>query len=77
MALRLMSYSFTILHKPGASNIADFLSRHPLECSIPDEENEVESYVAFIAEHATQIAISHAILIRETLQDQRLNLLKK
>ena len=51
-ALRLMSYDYEIRHKPGIDNIADYLSRHPLD-SITNDFEEVESYISFVAEQAT------------------------
>ena len=78
MALRLMSYNFIIKHKPGSENIADFLSRHPLEFSKEDYNiDETESYVAFISTHATPLALTKEQIINETALDERLATLVK
>ena len=49
-ALRLMDFNYTIIHKPGAYNMAaDYLSRNPLEKNdLTGLDEETESYVAFI-----------------------------
>ena len=77
MALRLMHFSFTIRHRPGKDNIACFLSRHPVQTTVINENEEVVSYVAFITEYASPIAISHEILVIETNLNERLKILKK
>ena len=78
MALRLMSYNFTIKHKPGSENIADVLSRHPLESSKEDNNiDETESYVAFISTHATPLALTKEQIINKTALDERLATLAK
>ena len=77
MALRLMGYSFKIKHKPGSENIADFLSRHPLSRTETDnEEEEVETYVAFIMEHAMPLAIKKERMIEATNLDETLSAVK-
>ena len=75
MALRLMGYSFKIKHKPGSENIADFLSRHPLSRTETDNEEE-ETYVAFIMEHAMPLAIKKERMIEATNLDETLSAVK-
>jgi hypothetical protein len=76
MAQRLMSNNFVIKYKPGIENIADFLSRHPFYLSTEiSEKEEIESFVAFIAEYATPSA--RETVINEMQNDERLNMLKK
>ena len=48
-ALRLSDFDYKIIHRPGATNIADYLSRHPQEPA--DEEDDTEAYVAFVEQH--------------------------
>ena len=75
-ALRLMSYDYEIRHKPGIDNIADYLSRHPLD-SITNDFEEVESYISFVAEQAIPRAMTNEELIEETNNDERLVILRK
>ena len=46
--LRLQPYSFKVVYRPGATNPADYLSRHPIQTS-RRQENMTEEYVNFIA----------------------------
>ena len=46
--LRLQPYSFKVVYRPGATNSADYLSRHPIQTS-RRQENMTEEYVNVIA----------------------------
>jgi hypothetical protein len=50
-ALRLMSFDFEIVHRPGNSNIADYLSRNPIDTP-KSSEQDADEYIAFLVEHA-------------------------
>ena len=75
-ALRLVNFDFEIIHKPGNSNIADYLSRHPShgEDSETDLENEAEGYVNFIAKFDTPKRVTTEELIEATHKDASLML---
>ncbi len=69
--LRLLPYKFRI-HKPGQDNIADFLSRNPMEYTSRDQEELAESYINFISNISISKAISRKELIEETCKDDEL-----
>jgi hypothetical protein len=69
-ALRLMDYNYKITHKPGKYNIADYLSRNPLEITdVTGQSQETENYVAFISEHAIPKAFQRDEIIAATATD--------
>ena len=71
--LRLRPYDFTIVHKPGNDNIADYLSRNPVEQTATSKHEEMaESYLNLVSTAATPKAISRQELIEATLKDRRL-----
>ena len=74
-----MDFNYTIIHKPGAYNMAaDYLSRNPLEKNdLTGLDEETESYVAFISEHAIPKAFTREELISETNSDSILQKLKQ
>jgi hypothetical protein len=74
--LRLMDYDFTIIHKPGAYNIADFLSRHPVEANdCTGTEEDTRSYVAFVTGYSIPKSMSNDEVIESTKLDEELQLL--
>ena len=76
--LRLRPYDFTIVHKPGNDNIADYLSRNPVEQTVTSKHEEMaESYLNLVSTAATPKAISRQELIEATLKDRRLANAKK
>ena len=71
MALRLMDFDYTIIHKPGAYNIADYLSRNTSQLEESNKlEKETENYVSFISEHAIPKAFTRNEIIEETKKDK-------
>ena len=72
-ALRLMAFDYVIIHRPGEFNIADFLSRHPID--EPDNDN-TECYINFICDYAIPLAMSRATIVRETNLDPALVVLR-
>ena len=57
--LDLQQYRFTVEYRPGASNPADYASRHPIGGSESREyEIEVEEHVAFVAKNAVPKAVT-------------------
>ena len=50
--LRLQPYNFQVKYKPGPTNQADFLSRHPSITSNGQQSKMADEYVNFIVQHA-------------------------
>jgi hypothetical protein len=48
--LRLQPYSFKIIHQPGSTNPADFMSRHPLTAIKSGDRTQkvADDYVNFV-----------------------------
>ena len=67
--LRLLPYKFVIRHKPGSTNIADYLSRNPLASPENQHAEMAELYVNQITATALPKAISEQVLIDATSQD--------
>lgn len=57
-ALRLQAYIFTVKYKPGPTNIADYLSRHPLPSQSDRERQVAEEYVNYLVGHAVPKAMT-------------------
>ena len=68
-ALRVSSFNYTIKHKPGLGNIADFLSRHPLEAQESDKLEYAEDYVNMLVNYSIPKAMSKQLVLQETLKD--------
>lgn len=56
-ALRLIPFDFTIIHRPGKGNIADYLSRHPLPIGNKLLECEIETENVGSIQHDTRRVI--------------------
>ena len=66
--LRLQSYRFHVLYKSGATNPADFLSRHP--CGIPDNwHSDTEDYINFVVQHSVPKAMTLKEIEKATNED--------
>ena len=61
--LRLQPYAFKIIYKSGATNPADYLSRHPTNASRRKQEKMAEQYVNFVTQHS----IPKAMTLKEIL----------
>jgi len=75
LALRLSQFDFTVVHRPGKSNIADYYSRHPCT-SKPSaflqevqKANETEDYINMVVQSCTPRAISMAKMEDESRAD--------
>jgi len=68
-----MDFDYQIIHRPGANNIADYLSRHPVEPA--EEANETETYVAFVVSHAIPKSFSLEEIETATAEDEELSYL--
>ena len=56
--LRLQPYDYKVTYKPGNSNIADYLSRHPLQSQPVRDRNIAEQYVNYLIDNAVPKAMS-------------------
>ncbi len=65
--LRLQPYSFKVVYKPGNTNPADYLSRHPTQTSLK-QQKLAEGYVNYI----TQNSVPKAMTLEEIKQPQTL-----
>ena len=75
--LRLMDYDFTVVHKPGLDNAADYLSRHPVEPVAVERQTWLaEQFVHYVASTNAPRAISLDEIAHETEHDQQLRALK-
>lgn len=76
--LRLMPYIFTVTHRPGANNIADYFSRNPVDGeNLEVLEAVAEDYVNFLVEKSVPRAITRTRLLAETNADPVLIQLRK
>lgn len=69
-ALRLMSYDFNIVHKPGKGNIADYLSRQPVDEPDVEEDEASDEYINFVAGHSVPRNIKREELAEATKADK-------
>ncbi|KAJ8050489.1 hypothetical protein HOLleu_03714 [Holothuria leucospilota] len=69
--LKLQSYSFTTVYRPGSNNPADSISRHPLPGtkSSSREEKMAEEHINFVASHAVPKTIQLSDLKEATDSD--------
>lgn len=75
--MRLTSYKFKVIYKPGKSNIADPLSRLLKESAEqPDANNATEEYVEWIVSYAEPKAIKNEEIEEVSLQDTEIQAVK-
>ena len=67
--LRLQPYSFKVVYRPGATNPANYLSRHPTQTS-RKQENMTEEYVNFIALNSVLKAMTMEQIVTATGADK-------
>ena len=72
--LRLQSYDFKIIYRPGKKNIADALSR--LNSDMPLDAGEELDYVRAIAENSVPVALSAKEIERALFDDEELKMAK-
>ena len=74
--LRLMDYDFVVIHKPGTENLADYLSRSPIEWlnqgAAFSTTKAAEQYINFVSTFAAPRAINIEELIAATRADETL-----
>ena len=73
--LRLQPYTFKIIHKSGASNPADYLSRHPTNENKRKQEKMTEQYINFITQNSVPKAMTLQEIINATNADAALTAL--
>ena len=57
--MELQQYRFTVKYRPGASNPADYASRHPVgDLESHNYEFEFEDHISFIARNAVPTAVT-------------------
>jgi transposase InsO family protein len=73
-ALRLQAYDLVIKYRPGSTNPADYMSRHPTQEVVKSrrEQKVAEEYVNFTANNATPRALSLEDIQYATAADQTL-----
>jgi hypothetical protein len=79
-ALRLTQFDFTVQHRAGTTNIADYLSRNPDRTVSLDtliEQQLAERYINSIVMHATPSAITRNEIVQATALDKQLQELAK
>lgn len=70
--LRMQPYTFTVRYIPGPKNIADSLSRLLRPESVPNQDNEADEYIKFVAREATPVAMTTKEIERESEHDPEL-----
>jgi transposase InsO family protein len=73
-ALRLLPYRFKVHHIDGDGNIADYMSRNPVEEELGLDDNELiaERYINMISETSRPAAVSRNDIIKATASDATL-----
>ena len=77
MLLRLSPFDFTIIHRPGKSNISDCLSRHPIDQPPTKLTNLVDTHLQHTINSITPNAIKLEEIQSETKADPSLQKLIK
>ncbi|CAF1043728.1 unnamed protein product [Brachionus calyciflorus] len=76
-ALRLSSFNFNVIHRPGIGNIADFLSRHPNKSLSDDYEDDAEDFLNMVIAESLPEAMTKELIAEETIKDKNLVKLSK
>ena len=75
--LRLQPYNMTVVYRPGATNPADYLSRHPLTPANESNRNVTEDYVHYVKDNAIPMALTEAEIKDAANQDDTIQHLKQ
>ena len=77
--MRLQQYKPVIKYQPGATNPADYISRHPSSPAAATSEEEMiaEEYVNFIADETIPKALRREEVLEATLEDATLTAVKE
>eukprot|EP00795_Rhopilema_esculentum_P014498 gene14498-biopygen4276 len=74
--LRLQPYNFQVKYKPGPTNQADFLSRHPSTSNTGKQSKMADEYVHFIVQNAVPKSMTLSEIREETDKDRVLKALR-
>ena len=75
--LRLQRYEFSIRHRPGKFNMADYLSRNPRDARREDLNEEAEAYINQVIDDAIPSGWSRASIAHATATDATLIQVKR
>ena len=75
--LRLQSYDFDVVYKPGSTNIADALSRLNKNEHINTAEQEIYDFVCEIAVHSTPVALTTREIEKASAIDPEIDELRR
>ena len=75
--LRLQQYSFNVKYRPRVGNPADYMSRHPVYSTTPEQRNLTEQYVNFLTNHSVPKAMNIEEIIEATCKDGTLETVKR
>lgn len=59
-------FDFEVVHRPGKSNIADYLSRHPDPDSVSSDEWLSEEFVNFVVNTSIPKSFTREQIVKET-----------
>ncbi|XP_065067008.1 uncharacterized protein K02A2.6-like [Rhopilema esculentum] len=80
--LKLQDYSYTLIHEPGKTNPADYLSRHPVVladvCTVTKKSIEEDMlYIDAVVRANLPKAVTKEHMLKATLEDETLTVLKE
>ena len=73
--LRLQTYDFKVIYRPGRRNIADGLSR--LNCRVPCGEGEHYDHIRSVVENSTPYALTPLEIEKASAADPEISLVKE
>ena len=70
--VRFQQYTFKVVYRTGANNLADYMSRHPIPPSCTYGRRLTEEYIYYVCDTPCPKAISPRNVIRATEEDYML-----
>ena len=70
--LKLQHYDMDVVHAPGKTNPADYISRHPRTDNAATSLPDVDTYLNFVTQHATPKTVNLHDIRSETARDPAL-----